>query len=123
MSLNDILHEYSADQGFHLAQYLQQCFRENIEVAAHAVVDLLKKKLDEIKDGQWVVVRGFPENTEQLLWFERLVSDVSHKLINTYHSRSKNRITSCFSTAKAKLHPRDNLGQLLATSTFGRLAI
>ncbi|KAK8036831.1 hypothetical protein PG994_015328 [Apiospora phragmitis] len=54
---------------------------ENIEVAAHAVVDLLKKKLDEIKDGQWVVVRGFPENTEQLLWFERLVQKPNHILL------------------------------------------
>jgi len=74
--LGDVLRERSDNQTYLHAKFLKDCLEEDVHVPIQLAISLLEWKINEgIKEGKrWSLVRGFPENTEQLVEFKKKVS-------------------------------------------------
>ena len=88
----------SSDPTYLHAAFLKSCLDEKVSVPTGLAIDLLEKRIQEVKsEGKaWVLVRGFPESMEQLCDFEERVSGMNARKNSSYISRCKNQITRSF---------------------------
>lgn len=99
--MNEVLREKSDDETYLHAKFVKDCLEEGVKIPTQLAVSLLESKInDGIKEGKiWSLVRGFPENMEQLVEFKKKVSIYACGYSLAYGNRSKKQITRCFSTA------------------------
>ena len=96
--LDDILHERSSVETYLHAKFLKECLEEKVIPPVQLAVDSLEWKIKKgIKEGKmWSLVRGFPENINQLVEFKKKVSNYACRQTSFAHVyRSKKRITRC----------------------------
>jgi putative hydrolase of HD superfamily len=73
--LNEVLREKSDDKTYLHAKFVKECLEEEVKVPTQLAISLLESKINEgMIEGKRSLVRGFPENMEQLDEFKRKVS-------------------------------------------------
>ncbi len=74
VSLEDILHENSADTASLHAEYITECLRDGVEVPAPLVTNLVEKKMEERGEAEkWMLISGYPAKLDHLVDFEKMV--------------------------------------------------
>jgi hypothetical protein len=81
ISLNEVLREKADDKTYLHAKFVKECLEEEVRVPTQLAISLLELKIIEgRKEGKrWSLVRGFPENMEQLVEFKKKVSIYAHR--------------------------------------------
>lgn len=78
ISMNTILHEKAKDKEYRYSKVIHTCIQEHFDIPVSLLVDLLEKEIGNIgKQKQWVLVSGFPKDTDELVEFERKVVALS----------------------------------------------
>ena len=72
ISLKDVIRERSNDHTYPHAHFLKDCLDESVNVPTGLSISLLEESIKKcVEDGKrWILVRGFPESTEELQEFE-----------------------------------------------------
>ncbi|KAK3173428.1 hypothetical protein OEA41_006757 [Lepraria neglecta] len=83
ISLGDVLRERSNDHTYPHADFLENCLDESVKIPTGLSISLLEKSITKgMKDGKrWILMRGFPESTEELHEFEDKVQKPNYTLL------------------------------------------
>jgi hypothetical protein len=91
--LDNLLREKSNNQIYFHAEFLKECFKENVIIPTGLAVSIFEKRINEVikKEKRWVFIYGFPGSMQQLYEFEEKVSIIytNRVLLTTINIKNK----------------------------------
>lgn len=72
--LDQLAHDRAQDRDFPFHEVIKTCLDNGFSLPAYLACEMIGNEIRRIGDQQWIIISGFPNDIEQLEWFERYVS-------------------------------------------------
>lgn len=74
ISMEETVRERAKDDNYPHHVIFQTCLDRDLDVPVSLIVGLIEKEIKVVGENEWILVAGFPKDTEQLAEFERKVN-------------------------------------------------